>query len=179
MNRTVPNNLFHPGSYKCAYCNKSTQQSKCLRRYPQTNWRFIFYCGDHRDDAERDILSILKKLDYHRQSDVLKHPVFEILPENLVKKGPWEIGTNWFLDTSLWEDSIDLVHKQQDGTWTIAIDNPIPNTATYIPVEHLKWSLPDQDHWLVDDLIIWLSNGTSTTKIIKRKRFCCCTFGLF
>jgi len=180
MDRTVPNNFYHPGCYKCAYCGTSTKISKCLRRYPPTNWRFIFYCDAHSADAERDMLSILKERNYHRQSDVLNHRVFAVLPEDLVKKGPWGTGTNWFLDTSLWGDSIDLVYKQQDGTWTIAIDNVIPNTATYLPVEHLKWSLPDKDHWLVDDLIHWLSNGgASSTKVIKKKRFCCCTFALF
>lgn len=176
MNRTVPNDLFHPGCYKCAYCDKSTQQSKCLRRYPQTKWRFIFYCSAHSADAERDMASILKELDCHRQSDVLKHPVFAVLPEDLVKKSPWgTIGKGWFLNTSLHGDSLDLVYKQADGTWNIAIDNLTPNIATYIPVSDLKMSLPDEHHWLVDDLIHWLSNGDSATKPVS-ETCCCCTF---
>ena len=169
MEKTVPNNWYHPKCYKCAYCDIKTQQSKCLRRYPPTNWRFIFYCDAHRDDAERDMVSILKKFNYHRQSDILKQPLFAVLPEDLVKKGEWGTGTNWFLNTSLWEDSIDLIYKK-DGMWIIAIDSPILNTATYIPVEHLKWSLPDEHHNLVDEFITWLSTGATP----KKRRWCCC-----
>lgn len=180
MDKTVPNNGFHPGCYKCAYCGVKTQKALCLRTYPQTNWRFIFYCDAHTADAECDMRSILKKRGYHRQCDVLKQPVFDALPNTLVKKGSWGTGTNWFLNTSLWEDSIDLVYQQKDGTWVIAIDNPIPNTSTYIPVEYLKWSLSDEHHGLVDDLITWLSNGgaNTPTKIptISRRRWCCCLF---
>ena len=155
--RTVPNNAYHPGCYKCAYCGVKTQKSKCLRRYPQTNWRFIFYCDTHSTHAERDLLSILKERGLYRQCDVLSQPVFDALPDTLVKKGPWGTGTNWFLNSSLWPDSIDFVYRQKDGTWVIAIDNSIPNTATYIPVEHLKLSLPDEHHGLVDDFLCWLS----------------------
>lgn len=178
MERTVPNDYLHPRCYKCAYCDVKTQQSKCLRRYPQTNWRFIFYCDTHGADAERDMLSILKERGYHRQRDVLKQPVFSVLPEDLVKKSPWgTVGIGWFLDTSLWEDSIDFVYRQKDGTWVIAIDNLTPNTATYMPVSELKMSLPIEHHSLVDNLIEWLSNGGASipNKIttVVRRRWCC------
>ena len=156
--RTVPNDAYHPGCYKCAYCKIKTKTSLCLRTYPQTKWRFIFYCDAHYHNAERDLLSILKERGVYRQYDVLRQPVFDALPNTLVKKGPWGTETNWFLNSSLWEDSIDLVYRQKDGTWSIAINNSIRNTATYIPVEHLKWSLPDEHHGLVDDFLRWLSN---------------------
>jgi len=180
MDKTVPNNGFHPGCYKCAYCQVKTQKALCLRTYPQTNWRFIFYCDAHTADAEDDMRSILKKRGYHKQCDVLKQPVFAVLPENLVKKSPWGIGIGWFLNTSLWGDSIDLVYQEKDGTWVIAIDNVTPNIATYMPVSELKMSLPNEHHGLVDDLIKWLSNGGANTSIkipaIVRRRWCCCLF---
>jgi hypothetical protein len=73
-----------------------TKITKCLRRYPPTNWRFIFYCDAHSADAERDMLSILKERSYHRQSDVLNHPVFAVLPDNLVKKVHGELEQTGF-----------------------------------------------------------------------------------
>lgn len=103
------------------------------------------------------MLTILKERGLYRQCDVLSQPVFDALPDTLVKKGPWGTGTNWFLNTSLWEDSIDLVYRQTDGTWVIAIDNCVPNIQCFMPVEDLKWSLSVEHHGLVDDLITWLS----------------------
>ena len=162
FDRTVPNDSFHPGCYKCAYCGVKAWQTKCLRKYPQSKWRFIFYCDAHSTNAERDIVSILKELGFHRQSDVLKQPVFEILPVDLVKKSPWgSVGIGWFLNTSLWGDNINFVHRQADGTWIIAIDNSTPNSETYMPVEDLKMSLAEEDYGLVDDLIAWLSKSAT------------------
>lgn len=169
MEKTVPNDWYHPGCYKCAYCGLSTQKSKCLRRYPQNKWRYIFYCYAHRDDAERDMVSILNKLGYYRQSDILKQPLFAVLPEDLVKKSALGVGVGWFLKTSLLEDSIDLVRKDQDGTWTIAIDHLTPNIATYMPVSDLKMSLDEKHHGLVDDFIAWLSTGAT----FKKSYWCC------
>lgn len=159
MDKTVPNDIFHSGVYKCAYCGVSSQKSKCIRISPPSKQRFIFYCDNHNADAERDVISALKTLGYHRQSDVLKQPVFAVLPEDLVVKSSGETG--WFLNTSIITDNIDLVHRfyDQPTYWAISIINVLTGEKMPIPVSSLKLSLPVTQHELVDDLITWLSSA--------------------
>lgn len=166
MDKTVPNDIFHRGCNKCAYCGVKTGKAKCIRTYPQRTQRFIFYCYAHSVEAERDLVSVLKERGLIRQCDVLQHPLFAVLPEDLVTKNG---GSGWFLNKSLMEDSITFVHLRKDGTWVIAIDNITPYIDTYMPVSDLKVSLPDEHHGLVDDFIVWLSNGGSS----RRSFFCC------
>lgn len=159
MNKTVPNDIFHSGVYKCAYCGIATQKNKCIRTFPPSTRRFIFYCDEHGDDAERDIICALKSLGYYRQSDVLKQPVFAVLPEDLVLQPSGENIA--VLNTSLMIDNTQFVIRCNDEpkTWAISIFNTISSEEKFIPVSLLKLSLPSEHHKLVDDLIVWLSKN--------------------
>ena len=159
MDKTVPNNIFHHGVNKCAYCGVTSQMRKCIRMYPPSRRRFIVYCDKHGDDAERDIMCVLKSLGYYRQSDVLKQPVFSVLPEDLVLQSSGEHIA--VLNTSLMNDNIEFVIRYNDEpkTWAISIFNTISSEEKFIPVSLLKLSLPLEHHKLVDDLILWLSKN--------------------
>lgn len=152
MDKTVPNDIFHSGIYKCAYCGVDTRKSKCIRKNPPRNLRFIFYCDTHSSDAERDIKIVLKGLGLHRQSDVLKQPLFAVLPEDIVYDGGLGV-----LNKSLMEDSIELVLETSNG-WAICIFNTLTGKVDRVPVSTLKQSLPDAHHGLVDEFIAFLKN---------------------
>jgi hypothetical protein len=156
MNKTVPNDIFHSGVCKCAYCGIATQKSKCIRTNPPRTRRFIFYCDEHHNDAERDILCVLKSLGYYRQYDVLKQPVFAVLPEDLLLYPSGEYI--YVLNTSLTGDNIEFVIKHDDEH-KINIFNSMTSNTIYVPVSLLKLSLPPEHHKLVDDLIVWLSKN--------------------
>lgn len=159
MDKIVPNNIFHSGVYKCAYCGIATQKNKCIRTFPHSTRRYIFYCDEHCDDAERDIMCVLKTLGYYRQSDVLKQKVFSVLPEDLALQPSGE--NNVVLNTSLIDDNIDFVIRCNDEpkTWAISVFNTTSSEEKYIPVSLLKLSLPPEHHELVDELILWLSKN--------------------
>jgi hypothetical protein len=156
MDKTIPNDILHEGVYKCAYCGIATQKNKCIRTFPLSRRRYIFYCDKHGDDAERDIICVLKTLGYYRQSDVLKQPVFAVLPEDLVLHPSGENIA--VLNKSLMYDNTKFVIRCKDEP-NISIFNTKSCEEKFVPVSLLKLSLPPEHHKLVDDLIVWLSKN--------------------
>lgn len=161
MNKTVPNDIFHSGCNKCAYCGISSRQTKCILSYPPRTRRFIFYCNEHNADAERDILLAHRELGLFRQSDVLKQPIFKVLPEYLTVNGSCE--NRWCLDKTIIDGNTEFVHRFDDEptTWAIRIIHDSTGETKPLPVSELKLSLPIEHHRLVDDLIAWLSANSS------------------
>jgi hypothetical protein len=176
MNKTVPNDIFHPGTYKCGYCGVKTQLYKVIYKREARLQRFIFYCNTHKVDAEHDIICALREAGYYRQSDVLKHPLFSVLPEDLkIKNSQGTFEDGWFLNTSLISESVEFVHefnKKEEKTWGINIINVITGEIKFIPVSMLKLSLPDEHHGLVDSLIAWLSNRGESDKTASTTCLC-------
>ena len=161
MNKTVPNDIFHSGCNKCAYCGVSTSKTKCIFSYPPSTRRFIFYCNEHNAEAERDIFLAHKELGLYRQSDVLKQPVFGVLPEYLTVKSSCE--KRWCLDKTIIDGNTEFVRRHVDDptTWAIRIIHDLTGETKPFPVSELKLSLPVEQHGLVDDLIAWLSVGNT------------------
>ena len=162
MDKTVPNDIFHSGCQKCAYCGVKTIDAKIIRRKQQRRWRFIFHCRAHVDDAERDIILALKEAGLYRQSDVLKEPLFAILPEDLVLEDPAldKKETGWYLNTSLSSQNVELVyHNPLTKVWFINLCHPLTHRETFVPVTSLKDSLPEDQHGQVDAFIARLTSG--------------------
>ena len=123
----------------------------------QRRWRFIFHCHAHADDAERDIILAIKEAGLYRQSDVLKEPLFAILPEDLILKG---LEKGWYLNTSLSSQNVELVyHNPLTNIWFINLCHPLTHQETFVPVTSLKDSLPEDQHGQVDAFIARLTSG--------------------
>jgi len=160
MDKTIPNDIFHSGCQKCAYCGVKTLDAKLIRRNEHRRWRFIFHCTAHVDDAERDIILALKEAGLYRQSDVLKEPLFAILPEDLVIKHEDRVETGWFLNTLLLSQNVELVFwGRTTNMWYINLCHPLTYRETYVPVTYLKDSLPEDQHGQVDAFIARLTSG--------------------
>lgn len=134
----------------------------------QRRWRFIFHCHAHVDDAERDIILALKEAGLYRQSDVLKEPLFAILPEDLVLEDSTleyltlntRIKKGWYLNTSLSSQNVELVyHNPLTKVWFINLCHPLTHQETFVPVTSLKDSLPEEHHGQVDAFIARLTSG--------------------
>jgi len=118
--------------------------------------QYIWYCDDHEELAEQEIVRRLKTLGYFRQRDILKEPLFGVLPPIFTIE-----GAEWRLYTSDNGDYAEFVGRLEHDTtmWGIDLYDPHTGLQMCIPITSFKQFLPVEHQGLVDALLLKLNGG--------------------
>lgn len=136
----------------CAYCGSQRSGVKSIFTVNRYSRRYIYYCSNHEEQAEHDIVRQLRDLDMYRQSDVLKEPIFALLPEKL---------DNWHLYKSDNGDYAEFVGRFEHDTtiWGIGLIEQETGLQMSVPISWLKQFLPLEHQGLTEALIRRLDSG--------------------
>lgn len=136
--------------YLCSFCAAPTDKVKSI--YTVNRWKrqYIWHCDDHEALAEQAIICRLKALGYFRQRDILKEPLFAVLPPVFIID-----GVEWQLNKSHNGDYVEFVGRFEHDTsvWGIDLIDYKTGFQMSVPVISLKQFLPVEHQGLVDALL--------------------------
>ena len=158
--RTV---MFRPN---CLYCGASASYYKDCDFQLST-----IACSneEHRRRAKRDAFAWLHRKKSVRRKEYEKEPLFceTTLLTGLinVRRASGKVESDWKIQEPSHDNHVHIICYQ--GIWCIPvwqpnIKSPIDFLQKHIPLESLKMSIPDEQHGLVDDLVVKLEAGFYT-----------------
>lgn len=124
---------------------------------------------EHRSWAKRDALAWFYRHNRIRRKDYEKEPLFceTTLLTDLIKvrRTSGDVESDWRIQAFSYENHAHIARVE--GFWSISaykpdVEEPQKYIQKYVPLESLKMSLPEEQHVLVDDLIVKLDAGLYT-----------------
>lgn len=158
--RTV---MFRPN---CLYCGASASYYKDCDFQLST---IACENEEHRRWAKRDAFAWLHRRKWLRRKEYEKEPLFceTTLLTDLIKvrRTSGDVESDWRIQEPSHENNQHIICYQ--GIWCIPvwqanIESPIEFLQKHVPLESLKMSLPEEQHALVDDLVVKLEAGFYT-----------------
>ena len=158
--RTV---MFRPN---CLYCGASASYYSDCDVQSST-----IACDnqEHRIWAKRDALAWFYRHNRIRRKDYEKEPLFceTTLLTDLIKvrRTSGDVESDWRVQAFSYESHAHIARVE--GIWSIPVwqrisEKPDEYIQKYVPLESLKMSLPEEQHVLVDDLVVKLDAGLYT-----------------
>lgn len=158
--RTV---MFRPN---CLYCGASASYYKDCDVQLST---IACEKEEHRCWAKRDAFAWLHRHKRVRRKDYEKEPLFceTTLLTDLIKvrRTSGDLESDWKVQPPSYETHAHIACVE--GIWSIPvwkrnIEDPGESIQKYVPLESLKMSLPEEQHVLVDELVVKLDAGLYT-----------------
>jgi len=158
--RTV---MFRPN---CLYCGASASYYKDCDVQLST---IACENQEHRSWAKRDAFAWLHRHNRIRRKDYEKEPLFceTTLLTALIKvrRTSGHVESDWRVQAFSYENHAHIARVE--GIWSIPVwqrisEKPDEYIQKYVPLESFKMSLPEEQHSLVDELVVKLDAGLYT-----------------
>ena len=158
--RTV---MFRPN---CLYCGASASYYKDCDFQLST---IACENEEHRRWAKRDALAWFYRHNRIRRKDYEKEPLFQqtdLLTAFIkVRRTSGVVESDWRVQALSYENHAHIARVE--GVWSIPVWQRISEKSEeynqkFVPLESLKMSIPEEQHVLVDDLVVKLDAGLYT-----------------